>query len=311
MGCVVTVPPEQSGGPDDARAMPVCVRHPDRPTGLRCTRCERPACPECLREASVGYHCVDCLRQSQRNTRQPVTVAGARLGTKPVLVPVLIALNIAIFLVTAVQAGSPTANFHSELFQRWAMAPPPVAGGQWWRVVTSGFLHQGMIHLLVNMVALWIVGRELEVLLGRLRFLAVYLLGLLGGSLFVFLFGAAFQPVVGASAALYGLFGGIAVAAWRLRLNMRPILLVIGINVLLTVTIPGISLLGHLGGLVLGTAATAALLYAPAHRRGTWQAGALAALLLVVLAAMLTRDAVIGDVMCGMLRGETRCVRVS
>ncbi len=288
--------------------MPGCFRHPDRPTGLRCTRCERPACPDCLREASVGYHCVDCVRQGQRNTREPVTIAGARVGGKPLVVPVLIAVNVLLFVLSAVQAGSVAGNSASELFLQWRMAPVQVAAGEWWRVVTSGFLHQGMIHLVVNMIALWVVGRDMEVLLGRIRFCAVYLLGLLGGSMFVFLFGSVFQPVVGASTALYGLFGGIAVAAWRLKLNMRPILLVIGLNVVLTLTIPGISLLGHLGGLVLGTAATAALIYAPTNRRLVWQYGALVALLVVLLAAMLTRDAMLGETVCGMSRGEYRCV---
>ncbi|WP_347567559.1 rhomboid family intramembrane serine protease [Actinopolyspora sp. BKK1] len=303
----MNVPPEQPDEQHGAQPMPGCTRHPDRPTGLRCTRCERPACPDCLREASVGYHCVDCVRQQQRNTREPVTIAGARLGGKPIVVPVLIAVNVLLFVLSAVQAGSVAGNSGSELFLRWEMVPIQVAAGEWWRVVTSGFLHQGMIHLLVNMIALWIVGRDLEMVLGRIRFSAVYLLGLLGGSMFVFLFGSVLQPVVGASTALYGLFGGIAVAAWRLKLNMRPILLVIGLNVVLTLSIPGISLLGHLGGLVLGTAATAALIYAPANRRLVWQSGALVALLLVLLAAMVTRDVALGQTVCGMVRGEYRC----
>lgn len=304
----MNVPPGQPDEQHGAQAMPGCFRHPDRPTGLRCTRCERPACPECLREASVGYHCVDCVRQGQRNTREPVTIAGARVGGKPIVVPVLIAVNVLLFVLSAVQAGSAAENFRSELFLQWRMAPVQVAAGEWWRVVSSGFLHQGMIHMVVNMIALWVVGRDMEVLLGRIRFCAVYLLGLLGGSMFVFLFGSVFLPVVGASAALYGLFGGIAVAAWRLKLNMRPILLVIGLNVVLTLTIPGISLFGHLGGLVLGTAATAALIYAPANRRLLWQSGALVALLAVLLVAMFTRDAMLGETVCGMSRGEYRCV---
>nr|WP_092602359.1 rhomboid family intramembrane serine protease [Actinopolyspora xinjiangensis] len=279
--------------------MPTCPRHPDRPTGLSCTRCGRPACPECLRDASVGQHCVDCVKQAQRDVRRPVTVAGARLGNKPVLVPALIAVNVLLYVLTVVQAGSVSRNYDAPLFRMWSLIPPQVAAGEWWRVFTSAFLHFGLVHILINMIALWVVGREMELLLGRVRFAAVYLLSLLGGSMLVFLFNPTLSQAAGASTALYGLFGGVAVAAWRLKLNMRPILLVIGINVVLTLSIPGISLFGHLGGLVLGALSTAALLYAPAAHRNRWQAGALVGLFLVIVAVLLTRDAMIGDIMCG------------
>lgn len=226
--------------------------------------------------------------------RHPVTIAGARLSTKPVVVPVLIAINVLVHVLTSVQAGNPMENFRSSLFQVWSLWPLPVADGQWWRLVTSGFLHIGLLHLLVNMIALWIIGRDLETVLGRIRFIAVYLLSLLGGSTAVFLFGGLINPVAGASGAVYGLMGGIAVAAFRLKLNLRPILMIIGINIVLTLSIPGISLLGHLGGLVLGLSSTAALLYAPASRRTVWQFGALAGLLLVLVAALVTRDLQLG-----------------
>lgn len=256
----------------------------------------------------MGQHCVDCVKQGQRDVRRPVTVAGARLGSKPVLVPVLIGVNLALYLLTAFQAGSASANSASPLFQAWWLMPAQVAAGQWWRVFTSAFLHFGLIHMLINMVALWVVGRDLELLLGRVRFAAVYLLSLLGGSMFVFLFDAPFTRTAGASAALYGLFGGVAVAAWRLKLNMRPILLVIGLNVVLTISIPNISLFGHLGGLVLGAVATAALVYAPASRRHLWQAGSLVGLLVVIVAVMLTRDAMLGGTVCDVLQGRRFCV---
>lgn len=262
-------------------------------------RCDRPACPDCLREASVGYQCVDCVAEGQRSTRQPVTVAGAPLSTRPVVVPVMIALNVLVYVVTAVQAGSVQGNANSGLFDALALWPLSVAGGHWWRLVASGFLHIGLIHLVVNMIALWVIGRDLEMVLGRLRFTSVYLLSLLGGSTAVFLFGEVLRPVAGASGAIYGLMGGIAVAAFRLKLNLRPILMVIGINVVLTLSIPGISLLGHLGGIVLGLASTAAILYAPVARRNAWQFGALAALLVVLVLALVTRDFQFGEVVCG------------
>lgn len=279
--------------------MPGCARHPDRPTGLRCVRCDRPMCPECLREASVGYQCVDCVAEAERGSRRPLTVAGARLSTKPVIVPVLVALNVLVYVASAAQAGSAMNNARSGLFSALAMWSPAVTGaGQWWRLVTSGFLHIGLLHLVVNMIALWVIGRDLELVLGRLRFSAVYLLAMLGGSTAVFLFGELSRPVAGASGAIYGLMGGIAIAALRLKLNMRSILMIIGINIVLTISLPGISLLGHLGGLVIGGVATAAMLYAPVSRRSLWQAGALAALLVVLVLALITRDLQLGEVMC-------------
>lgn len=304
----MTVPPGSQPGADGAPPqLPTCVRHPDRPTGLRCTRCERPACPECLRDASVGQQCVDCVSQGQRGMRRPVTVAGAELATKPILVPVLIALNVAVFVLTAVQAGSVDANFQAPLFDQFALWPILVAGGQWWRLLTSGFLHIGLLHLLMNMIALWVIGRDLELLLGRLRFGAVYLLSLLGGSTAVFMLGEELAPVAGASGAVYGLMGGIAIAALRLKVSLRPVLLVIALNIAASVVIPQISLLGHLGGLAVGVLATGALVYAPRDRQKLVQAGALAALLVVLVVILVTRDLQFGDIVCF---NNTECGRM-
>ncbi|MEU6264380.1 rhomboid family intramembrane serine protease [Saccharopolyspora shandongensis] len=304
----MTVPPGSLPGSDGAPPqLPTCVRHPDRPTGLRCTRCERPSCPECLRDAAVGQQCVDCVAQGQRGMRQPVTVAGARLPAKPILVPVLIAINVAVFALTAVQAGSIPGNSASALFTDFALWPILVAGGQWWRLITAGFLHIGLLHLAMNMIALWVIGRDLELLLGRVRFGAVYLLSLLGGSTAVFLLGNELQPVAGASGAVYGLMGGIAIAALRLKVSLRPVLVVIALNIVASVVIPGISLLGHIGGLVVGVIATAALVYAPRERQVLIQAGALAALLVVLIAMVVTRDLQFGNVVCVGSGEETRC----
>src|SRR5437867_3449798 len=109
------------GQPIDA--LPACYRHPGRHTGLRCTRCDRPACPECLRDASVGQQCVECVNEGRRTTRRPVTWAGGRLADRPVLVYTLIAVNVLIFAITAVQAGSIAGNANSPLFDAWVMWP--------------------------------------------------------------------------------------------------------------------------------------------------------------------------------------------
>lgn len=275
-------PPPYSGGPPSG-APAVCVRHPDRVTGLTCTRCERPSCPECLREASVGYQCVDCVGQAGHGVRRGTTVAGAEPGGRPVVVPTVIGLNVAIFAWTAVQAGSVSSNAASPLFRDWALVPGLVQAGEWWRILASGFLHIGPIHLLFNMLALWVLGRDLESVLGRGRFLAVYLIALLGGAAAVMLFYAPNQAVAGASGAVFGLMGGLAVVLRRLKIPAGQVIGLIVVNVVISVVIPGISLIGHLGGLAVGAAGTAALVYAPLRNRTTVQAAALGGLALLML----------------------------
>lgn len=262
----------------------MCVRHPDRPTGLRCTRCDRPSCPQCLREASVGHQCVDCVGQAGKGVRRGTTVAGAEPGARPLVVPVLIALNVAIFAWTAVQAGSIGSNSAAPLFRDWALVPGMVWDGEWWRVLASGFLHIGPIHLLFNMLALWILGRDLESVLGRARFIAMYLISLLGGAAAVMALYAPFSAVAGASGAVFGLMGGLAVVLRRLRAPVGQVVGLIVVNVVISVVIPGISLIGHLGGLVVGAGATAALVYAPARNRTAVQAAVLGGLTLLLLA---------------------------
>jgi membrane associated rhomboid family serine protease len=278
-------PPYQPGGSPYGPAA-VCVRHPQRATGLSCTRCGRPSCPECLREASVGHQCVDCVGEGQRTTRRGTTVAGAEPGGRPIVVPTLIALNAVVYALTAVQAGNPMYNVRSDLFREWALVPGLVQAGEWWRVLASGFLHIGPIHLLFNMLALWVLGRDLETVLGRGRFLALYLVSLLGGAAAVMLFYAPDERVAGASGAVFGLMGALVVVLRRLRLPAGQVIGLIAINVLISITIPGISLIGHLGGLVVGAAATAALVYAPSRNRTVVQVAALVGLTVVLLLLM-------------------------
>lgn len=279
--------PRRPGGGPPPGVPAGCVRHPDRPTGLRCIRCERPSCTECLREASVGYQCVDCVAQGQRGMRRAVTIAGAEPGTRPVMVPVLVGLNIAMFLWTVAQAGSVGQNFRAPIFREWALRPSLVADGEWWRLVTSGFLHVGPLHLAFNMLALWIIGRDVESVLGRGRFLAVYLVSLLGGSAAAMLFQPPDGTLAGASGAVFGLMGALAVVLRRMRVPAGQVIALIAVNIVISFLIPAISLIAHLGGLVVGAAATAALVYAPTRNRNGVQAmalGALAALLLAVIA---------------------------
>nr|WP_243658916.1 rhomboid family intramembrane serine protease [Tamaricihabitans halophyticus] len=278
--------------------MPGCSWHPDRATGLACTRCGRPACPECLREASVGYHCVDCVQTAQRSQRQATTVAGAAVQTRPIVVPILIAVNLAIFAITAAQAGDLLNNFRSSLFAQWQLWPPVVASGEWWRMLTSGFLHYGPLHLAMNMLALWILGRDLEVLLGKLRFCALYALSLLGGGVAVYLFGDMSTAVAGASGAVFGLMGGLVVAIWRLKLNGTQLYVLLAVNLIISFSIPGISMLGHIGGLVIGALCAGGMLFAPRARRSQVQWATVGLLLVLLVALFITRDAMLGEYIC-------------
>jgi membrane associated rhomboid family serine protease len=251
---------------------------------LSCTRCGRPACPECLREASVGYQCVDCVNEGRRDVRRGVTIAGAEPGGRPRVTPTLVALNVAVFAWTVAASGSVMRNDRAPLFRDWALVPVLVADGEWWRVITGGFLHFGPIHLLFNMLALWVIGRDIEPALGHARFLAVYLVSLLGGSAAVMLFSTPNALVAGASGAVFGLMGALAVLLRRLRIPLGQVGGLIVVNLVITFLLPGISVAGHLGGLAVGAIATVALVYAPAARRVPVQTAALGGLTLLLLA---------------------------
>ncbi|MFG3616332.1 rhomboid family intramembrane serine protease [Nocardia sp. NPDC047654] len=273
---------------------PTCVRHPNRPTGLACTRCGRPSCAECLRPAAVGHHCVDCLRAEQRGVAPVRTVSGAAAArtSAPYVTYALIAINVVIYAITAVQSKNLMDNqLGSTLFLDWVLWAPAVADGEWWRVLGSGFLHYGPIHLLLNMFALYVVGRDAELVLGRSRYLAVYSASLLGGSAGVMLFSQN-SLTAGASGAVYGLFGAITIILLRLRQNPNQMLIIIGINVVISLSLPGISLWGHLGGLAAGTLATLGILFLPGWLRvKTPQAARVvgwAAVALVAVAALAT-----------------------
>ncbi len=170
---------------------PRCVRPPRSPHCTVVQSVRSPACPECLREAAVGYQCVDCVAAGQRDVRAVRNVAGAVTTQRavPLVTYILMAANVGIFLITAAQSRSIMQNqAGSTLFADWALFPPAVVDGQFVRVIGSGFLHFGLIHLAVNMFALWIIGRDTELVLGRARYAFVYFASILGGSAAVMLF---------------------------------------------------------------------------------------------------------------------------
>ena len=176
----------------------------------------------------------------------------------------LIAVNVAVFIM---QMASTGVQYKLGLF------PVAVAGGQYYRLLTSAFMHYGIVHILFNMWALYVLGPPMEQHLGRLRFAALYLLSALGGSVVVYLFSPLNTATAGASGAIFGLFGATLVAAKRLNLDIRWLVGLIVINLVITFTVPGISWQGHLGGLITGALVAAVYVYAPRAQRTLVQAG--------------------------------------
>lgn len=275
---------------------PTCAWHSDRPTGLSCSRCGRPACPQCLTPAAVGQLCRDC-RGNSVDTRAR-TVAGSVLGEKPVVAFALIAINVLIFLVTAIQAKSPQQLGPSKLFSDWVLIPGEVADGEYWRLLTSGFLHLDLMHVAANMISLFFLGPPLERMIGRVRFLVVYLISLLGGSAAVMLFAAPLSAAAGASGAIFGLMGALVVTFKRLKLDLRSLAMILVLNLFITFQVPGISWQAHLGGLVAGAAIGAAMVLPTAARRKAVQLGASVALTVVLLAVSFVKAGSIDPADC-------------
>lgn len=251
---------------DPGSQPPVCPRHPDRISYVRCQRCGRPACPECVVQAPVGVQCVDCVREARAAIPATRTVLGGTVrGGRPLVTLSLIALC-AVSYVLQIALG----------WESWTsrLAFAPVLGDvEPWRFLTSAFVHSDQpLHILLNMYALWVVGPELESMLGRIRFVALYVLSAIGGSVAVLLFAdpgawSWVTATVGASGAVFGLFGAILIVLRRLRRDARGMLVVIGLNFVIGFVVPNISWQGHLGGLITGTAVGALYAFAPKERR--------------------------------------------
>lgn len=275
-------------GPPSPPTAPTCFRHPDRPTYVRCNRCERYICGDCMRSAAVGHQCVECVRAGARTIRQPRTRFGGRQrSAAPVLTYALIAINVLAF-VLQLAAGN--------LERQLALWPPAVADGQYYRLATSAFLHYGATHLVFNMWALYVVGPPLESWLGRLRFGALYALSGLGGSVLVYLVSPLDTATAGASGAIFGLFGATFVVGKRLAVDVRWVVVVIAINLVFTFLVPlmssqRISWQAHVGGLVTGGLVAAAYVYPPRQRRNMIQAAVTAGLVVLFVALVWWRTA--------------------
>ncbi|MFJ9640575.1 rhomboid family intramembrane serine protease [Streptomyces sp. NPDC101178] len=288
-------------------AATTCYRHPSYETYVRCTRCERTICPECMHEASVGYHCAECVKEGRHSVRQARTVFGGAVtgAAAPVVTYVLMALNILAYLgevvrpeivdryaVLGAALTGPDGEryyYQGETFAGYQLTG--IADGEWYRLVTGAFLHLppdasfGVMHLLFNMFALWNIGRVVEGQLGRARYLALYLLSAVGGSLAVYLL-APDTSTVGASGAVFGLAASYWVINRRLGHDMAAVnRFMAGFLLWMVLSALFTSWQGHLGGLVTGAVVTYGLAYAPARLR-TWPVQLAGAVVLVGLFAV-------------------------
>lgn len=296
------------GGADDEP--PHCYRHPDRITYISCTRCGRPICSDCMRPAAVGFQCPEEIKETRRTTRAPRTVLGGRVHAGRDVTTVLIGINVVVFLIMTVSGTGFFNGDPSLLFARFADLPgrlvvfhgsstttlDGVANGEWYRLVTSMFMHFGIIHLALNMYVLLLVGPPLEQALGRVRFTTLYLIAGFGGSVASFVFGSVTEIGAGASGAIFGLFGAYYVVARRIGAETGPIVATIAFNVVLSFAISNIDIRAHLGGLVVGSLMGAVMAYAPrGPQRSTIQAAGSIVIVAVLAVAAVLRAGVIRD----------------
>jgi membrane associated rhomboid family serine protease len=242
----------------------VCYRHPDRETNVKCSRCGRPICPDCMYDSPVGMRCPECAGQRTRARRVPVGRARNPYGTYA-----LIALNVIVFIAElGGGGGAGSLEGGGQLIADGGLLGPAVADqGEWYRIITSGFLHAGPLHLFLNMFVLYILGTILEEGIGTVRMLGIYFVSLLAGS-----FGALLldpnELTVGASGAVYGIMAATFLVARQRGVEQlaSQIGLWVVLNLAFTFAVPGISIGGHLGGLAGGAAAAGVIL--AGERRG-------------------------------------------
>ena len=247
----------------DTNMLPVCPRHPEQVTYVRCQRCDRPTCPQCQVPSAVGVHCVDCARRNASSRRGVSSLLGGRAITDALVTKGLIIACVTIYLV---QMALPS------LGAQFAFVPA-VASSQPWRFMTTAFLHASLMHLAFNMWALWVLGSALEPILGRWRFAALCALSALGGSTMIYWLASPTAPAswltstVGASGAVFGLFAALFIIQRRFGRDTSAIVGLLVLNLAISFIGANISWQGHLGGLVTGAIVAALYAWAPRNKR--------------------------------------------
>ncbi|WP_165959401.1 rhomboid family intramembrane serine protease [Nonomuraea longispora] len=273
-------PPPQPEQP--AEAVPTCYRHPDKETWVRCQRCERPICPDCMRDAAVGFQCPECVAEGNKGIRQARSTFGGGIVRTPIVTYTILVINVVVFGVQYVAGGAITGEL--------AMWPAGVALlDEYHRLITAAFVHSGVFHILFNCWALYVIGPYLERAFGHARFVAIYLISAFGGSALGLWVDPINQPTVGASGAIFGLFGAVFVVGRKLSMDVRGIAVLIVINLVITFVFPNISWTGHIGGLITGALLAGALAYAPKNNRTLWQVLAIGGALILLAVLIVVR----------------------
>lgn len=271
-----------------------CYRHPDREAHIRCVRCNRRICPDCMIDASVGFQCPECVREGNQGVRRARTVFGGRVSDDPGYVSkTLIGINVLIFFA---QQVSPRLESRfwligGPIFDTRVLDQVGVADGEFYRLLTAAFLHGGFLHLALNMYALFLFGPPLEAALGRVRFAALYLVSALGGSALSYAFSNPAQPSLGASGAVFGLLGAFLVVNRKLGRDTSGVLVLLAINFAFGFIADGIDWRAHLGGLIAGVLSGLALAYAPRTGRTLVQVGGVTLVLVAALVVVALRTA--------------------
>ncbi len=265
-------------------AVPVCPRHPDRVSYVRCQRCQQPVCADCQQPAAVGVQCVSCVAEARKGDRPHLTVTGGRASRSqtPVLTIGIIAICVAVWL------GELTIP---RVFEEVAFAPF-LGESEPWRLLTSAFAHSpnSPMHIMFNMLALWLVGGYLETILGKARYIGLYVASALAGTVVWLLFQPVNStiPVVGASGAVFGLFGAVVVLNRHLGRDSSGMIATIGINAVIGFLIPNVAWQAHLGGMLAGAVIAFVLTEARKRRNPAiaWT-GIVAVIVLCVVVAVL------------------------
>jgi membrane associated rhomboid family serine protease len=278
-------PPAASGGlpgveefelhPPDDMHLQHCYRHPDRETGVSCSNCGRPICWECMTPAPVGFRCPECMGQARAERRTAPVISRGQirdrwsggLGGRAPVTRALVAINVLVFIIEALMGGGGLlSGFSGHIYELGALWPPAIAHGEYWRLITPMFLHASLFHILFNMWALWVVGGVLEPMVGSARFAGIYFVSGFAGNVLAFAIGPELTPMVGASTAIFGIFGALFIVALHDRSAMsgmmvRSVGILLAINLAFTFLAQGISWQGHIGGLIGGVLATEALVW--------------------------------------------------
>lgn len=287
-------PPFGASSESGSQAFRTCYRHSDRETGVSCTRCERPICPDCMVEASVGFQCPACVSEGNRGTRRPRTTFGGRPVARPYVTWTILGMMVAGFIAQLGTSDPIGRAGASPLVLEFAMLGLGhmdgvllgVVAGEWYRLITAALLHGSVFHLLFNGYAMYVLGTQLERWLGHGRFLALWVLGALSGSVLSLLV-APHQLSVGASGAIFALFGAVFVVGRRLRLDLRMVGVLLVVNLVLTFLVPQISWTAHIGGLVAGFLVGAVFAYLPGGSAGNTARTVTHALLTAAFTAVL------------------------